>query len=237
MNASMDFEIFYNWNNSLRTNDKIQYRAIKEKIKPMLKKAYKESEIEELLLAEGYKFNLIKEALKTPNESLDITIDESIDSANGVPKKYADISYKLEKTLSKVGPSKFVKLITQGENPLIKISAKEINVFQKLANLAFENPQYIDTLHSYMKPSIVSELGEIICKARSIVKDCKVAKTQTGYSISHGNKVIEASIKPVNSTSEKFVNSNYQMFGFPDEYVIIAFEEESPISKLKKDLG
>jgi hypothetical protein len=36
---STDFEIFYNWNNSLRTNDKIQYKAIQAAAKELLNKS------------------------------------------------------------------------------------------------------------------------------------------------------------------------------------------------------
>lgn len=233
-----DFEIFYNWNNSLRTNDKIQFRSMQDRIKTMKKQAYNESEMEEILLSEGYKHNLIKEALSASfKKTAKRTEEQSMDVANGVPKKYSDIAHKFEKTLMEVGPTKFVNLTTQGESPLIKISSKEVEAFQSIANLAYENPIYLDTLHSYIKPSVVSELAENICKARTIASKCSLKKTQTGYEITHGGKTIEASASPVKSSSSKFVNSNYQSFGFPDEYVIIAFEQESPISKLKKDLG
>ena len=44
-----DFEIFYNWNNSNNTNDKIQFRTIQSRMRPMLERnAYSNSEIEEI---------------------------------------------------------------------------------------------------------------------------------------------------------------------------------------------
>ena len=232
----MDFEVFHNWNNSLRTNDKIQFRSMQDKIKNM-KQAYNESEIEEILLSEGYKHNLIKEAIDFSfSKKTNSSTDQLIDKANGVPKKYADISHNFEKVLFEQGPLKFVKLTTQGNSPIIKISNKESEALLTIAELVYENPIYIDTFHSYIKPSIVSELAENVCKARAILNKCKVSKTNNGYQIKHGDKLVEASTKPINSTSKKFVESNYKIFGFPDEYVIIAHEEESPISKLKKDL-
>lgn len=239
MNAK-DFEIFYNWNNSLNTNDKIQYRVIQERIQPMLaKKAYKESEIEEILIAEGYKENLVKEAMKAsaaPGKKPENT-EQAVEAAHGVPKRYADMAHRFEKALVAHGPSKFVKMLTQGENPLVKMSQKEVDTLQRIADQAFENPLYLESLHSYIQPSIVSELADNVCKARKIQSKCKIAKTHSGYRITHGEKVVEASIKPVKSTSEKFAQSNYEAFGFPDEYVILAYEEESPYAQIKRDLN
>jgi hypothetical protein len=236
---STDFEIFYNWNNAIRTNDKIQFRVIQSKIKPLLeKKAYSPSEIEEILIAEGYKENLIKEALASENPSTQRDVDTTVDIASGVPKKYSDISNKFEKILQAEGPSKFVKLMTQGENPLVKISKKELDTFQKIADTAYENPVHLATLHAFIKPSIVSELAENVCRARKIKNKCSFAKINDGtYKITHSGKTVEASFKPLKSTSTKYANSNYGVFGFPDEYIILAYEEDSPYSKIKKDLS
>ena len=234
---SPDFEIFYNWNNSLQTNEKIQYRTILSKIKPLREvKAYNDSEIEEILTAEGFKNNLIKAALKDGTGENDI--EQKVETANGIPKKYSDISHRFEKVLVAQGPTKFVKLMTQGDSPLMKLSKKEKDTFQKIADVAYENPLYMQTLHAYMSPSIVSELAETVCKARKIRNKVSVAKTGNGkYKITHAGKIIEASLNPLTSTSESFSNSNYGTFGFPDEYIILAHEEESPYSKINKDLG
>lgn len=232
---SQDFEIFYNWNNSLKTNDKIQFRAIQAKIRPYLEKnAYSMTEIEEILVAEGYKPNLVKEALNFDNNKNDV--EQRVSDANGVPKKYADLAHRFEKVLKEVGPTKFVKLITSGVNPLLKISSKEKYTFQKIADLAHENPIHLATLHTYLKPSIVSELAENVCRARKISDKCSFANTQKGLSISHNGKTIFASSEPVKSTSQKFIDSNYEAFGFPDEYVILAYEHNSPYSKINHSL-
>jgi hypothetical protein len=236
---STDFEIFYNWNNSLRTNDKIQYKAIQAAAKELLNKsAYSPSELEEILIAEGYKRNLIKQALVNDSSMSEDSVEQNVEVAAGVPKKYSDISHKFEKTLQSMGATKFVKLMTKGENPLMKVSKNELETFQKLADLAYENPMYYDTLHSYMRPSITAELAENVCKARSIRDKCSISQLENGsYKISHSGKIIEASVKPVSSTSEKFTKSNYGAFGFPDEYVILAYEESSPYAKIRKDLS
>ena len=115
---SQDFEIFYNWNNSLKTNDKIQFRKIQSEVKT-LRKAYSSTEIEEILVAEGYKPNLVKEALNF--DSQDETIEQKVVEVSTVPKKYADVSSKFEKVLMEIGPTKFVKMLTSGSSPLMKI--------------------------------------------------------------------------------------------------------------------
>ena len=236
-----DFEIFYNWNNSNNTNDKIQFRTIQSRMRPMLERnAYSNSEIEEILISEGYKENLVKEAIKVAHaaDMPESQVEENVSAANGVPKKYADIAYKFEKVLQAKGASTFVKLMTQGENPLMKVSKKELDTFQKIADVAYENPVHLVTLHAFMRPSIVSELSENVCRARKIRNKCSFsAVTDGSYRISHAGKVIEASIKPVSSSSTKFATSNYGVFGFPDEYVILAYEEASPYSQIKKDLA
>jgi hypothetical protein len=237
---SHDYEIFYNWNNSLQTNDKIQFRTILAKIKPLKEaKGYSNSEVEEILITEGFKQNLIKEALKQDNhDDSEESVEQKVEAANGIPKKYSDISHRFEKVLLAQGPNKFVKLMTQGENPIMKLSKKEKDTFQKIADVAYENPLYLQTLHAYMSPSVVSELAENVCKARKIRNKVSVAKVASGkYRITHAGKIIEASLKPLSSTSEKYSNSNYETFGFPDEYIILAHEEESPYSKINKDLG
>jgi hypothetical protein len=233
-----DSEIFYNWTNSNNTNDKLQFRTIQSRIAPLLERnAFTHSEIEEILVAEGYKQNLIKEALKMAEDE-DEEIVEDVEAEEKLPKKYSDLSHKFERTLEAKGPTKFVKIMTQGENPLMKLSKKELETFQKIADTAYTNSVHYATLHAFMKPSIISELAENVCRARKIRQNCKVAKVDDGvYKIEHNGKTVKASYKPVISTSTKFASSNYGEFGFPDEYVILAYEEASPYSQIKKDLG
>jgi len=144
-------------------------------------------------------------------------VEVIVEAANGVPKKYADIANKFEKVLFAKGPSSFVKLMTQGNNPLLKISKKEMETFQKIADTAYDNPVHLATLHTFIKPSITAELADNICKARKIRAKCSLKKIADGtYKITHGGKLIEASIKPVKSTSENYTTSHYDVFGFPD---------------------
>jgi len=234
-----DSEIFYNWTNSNNTNDKLQFRTIQSRIAPLLERnAYNHSEIEEILVSEGYKQNLIKEALKMASKDEEIEETEEVEAEETLPKKYSDLSYKFERVLEAKGPTKFVKIMTQGENPLMKLSKKELDTFQKIADTAYTNSVHYATLHAFMKPSIISELAENVCRARKIRKNCRVAKVDDGvYQIEHNGKTVKASYKPVISTSNKFASSNYAEFGFPDEYVILAYEEASPYSQIKKDLG
>ena len=230
---STDYEIFYNWNNSLKTNDKIQFRTIQAKIKDL--PGYSNDEIEEILLANGYKQNLIKEAL---NYSSEKPIEQVVEESNGVPKNYSDVSHKFEKVLAEVGPSQFVKLVTSGSSPIIKISSKEKETFQHITDLAYDNPVHMATLHAYMKPSVVAEMAENVCKARKMKSKCSFAKSENGsLRISYAGKIVEASSKPVMSTSEKFASSNYGKFNFPDEFVILAHEESSPYADIKKDIN
>jgi hypothetical protein len=232
---SADFEIFYNWNNSLKTNDKIQFRTIQAKIKPMLEKeGFSKSEVEEILLADGFKANLIKEALNFNENS---TTEEKVIKVAGIPKSYSDLSSSIERVLKTNGPSKFVALITSGTNPLVKISSKEKDTLQKIADTAYDNPVHLATLHAFLKPSIVSELAENVCRARKIASKCSITNSNNMSKISYNGKIVEASTLPIYSNSEKFVSSNYDKFGFPDEYVILAYENNSPYAKISKDLG
>ncbi len=236
MNSS-DFEIFYNWNNNNRSNDQLQLRTIQSRMRPLLeKKAYSFSEIEEILVAEGYKETLIKEALRLKGDSKpkEAKLPEE---HKGVPTKYADIAHKFEKTLQASGPDRLVKLLTEGQSPLLKLSKKEILTFRKIADLAYDDPAHLATLHSFLRPSVVSELSENICRARKMKQKSVIAKINDDtYEISYNGKKVQASVKPVKSTSEKFANSNYGHFDFPDEYVILAHEESSPYSQIIKDL-
>lgn len=236
MNSS-DFEIFYNWNNNNRTNDQLQLRTIQSRMRPLLeKKAFSIGEIEEILIAEGYKESLIKEALRVKESPAQKTSQQQSEN-KGVPTKYADIAPKFEKILQANGPSTLVKLLTEGPSPLLKISQKEALTFRRVAELAFDDPAHLATLHSFLRPSVVSELSENICRARKMKDKCVVAQVSDGtYEIQHNGKKVQASVKPVKSTSEKFAKSNYEYFDFPDEYVILAYEESSPYSKIIKDL-
>lgn len=231
-----DNEIFSNWTNSSNSSDQLQFRQIQARMVPILKKnAYNISEIEEILISEGFKENLVKEALRIPETK---TEKEVKTSSTVIPKSYADLSGKFEQVLANHGPRKFVQLMTQGENPLMKVSNKQLDAFQRFADTAYNNPTEMPGLHAFMKPSIISELAENVCRARKIRQNCRVAEKSNGeYEIQHGSKKIVASFKPMKSSSEKFASSNYQHFQFPDEYIILAYEEASPYSQIKKDLG
>jgi hypothetical protein len=238
---SQDFEIFHDWGNTLKTNDKIQFRTIHAKAQDYLKtSSFAPSEIEEILIADGYKETLVKEALSvlTQPEMSESQIEAKVEAANGIPKKYADLAPRFEKVLTNKGANYFVKAMTSGESPLLKLSKKELETFQRIADLAYENPVHYATLHTYMKPSVTSELAENVCKARKIKNKCKIASDDSGfYKISHNDKIIKVSYKPIVSTSSKYQKSNYELFGFPDEYVILAYEANSPYAKLNKELA
>lgn len=237
---SLDFEIFQNWNNSLQTNDKMQFRTIQAKVKTYLDEhTFSSEEIEEILLAEGFKHNLIKEALSLDNKSEPtVTKEATAPEFTGMPKKYADLAPRFEKILISKGPDYFVKTLIGGTSPLMKLSHKEVEAFQRIADLAYSNPVYLNTLHSYMQPSISSELAENVCKARSMRTKCSVSENENGsFRISHKGKIIEASVKPMKSSSEKFVNSNYSVFNFPDEYIVLAYESSSPYAKIQNELS
>lgn len=234
---SNDYEIFYNWTNSSKFNDHIQLRTITAKVQPLLKKAYSIPQIEEILVADGYKHNLIKEALSlVDNSSKPRPVEAKTEST--FPKSYSDLSQKFETVLASHGPTKFVNLLTDGENPLLKISRKDKDTLQRIADSAYENSIHLAALHAFIKPSIISELAENVCRARKIKENCKLAQTSKDeYKIVHNGKTITASVSPVKSSSSKFASSNYEIFGFPDEYVILAHEESSPYASLKRDLA
>lgn len=241
MNNS-DYEMFCNWNSSLASNENIQTRTILAEARKMIVKSFTIPEIEEVLLASGYRQNLIKTALDSMNES-DGLMTENIEAESeneesfGVPKKYSDMAPRFEKILKTSGAKKFVDLMTSGTNPLIKISKKEKETFHRIASLAIENPVHLNTLHSYIRPSITSELAENVCKARKIRSKCNVEGENSSYKIVHNGNTIKVSTSPVSSTHTKFAESNYGVFGFPDEYVIMAYEEDAPYARLTKDLN
>jgi hypothetical protein len=237
----LDFEVFSNYNTSYRTNDKIQFRIITSKAKAMAdKKVYSSAEIEELLISDGHKESLVKEAigfvLGSKTESA--TSTPKVAKTSKMPQRYSDIAQNFEEVLMSKGPNFFVKSLTEGESPLVKISKKETETFRRIADLAYENPVHFSTLHAYIKPSIASELAENVCRARKIKSNCGFKKINSNsYQISHKGKTVVASSTPVNSTSEKFSKSSYGIFGFPDEYVILAHEESDPMCQIKKDLN
>lgn len=231
---SKDVEIFHNWTNNNKTNEQIQLRTIKARILPMLKRGvYASSDIEEILVSEGYRLDLIKKAM---------AIDEPTKTAQkvekGFPKSYKDLAPNIEKVLNERGPTAFVKMLTSGTNPLMKLSKKDRDTFQKIADTAYDNPIHVNTLHAFMEPSIISELAENICTARKIKSNCKVAqKNSEVFEITHKGVTISASPVQMKSTSEKFAQSNYEAFGFPDEYIALAYEEFSPYSRIKNEIG
>lgn len=232
---SKDFEIFQNWTNNNKTNEQIQLRTIKARILPMLQKGvYASNEIEEILVSEGYRLDLIKKAM---------TIDEPIKTASstpqkGFPKSYKDLAPQIEKVLREKGPNQFVKMLTSGNDPLMKLSTKDRGTFQKIADTAYDHPIHMNTLHAFMEPSIVSELAENVCRARKIKPNCKIAQTNSEvYEITHKDVTVIASPTQIKSTSQKFAQSNYEAFGFPDEYIVLAYDESSPYSRIKKEIG
>jgi len=241
MNNS-DYEMFCNWNSSLASNENLQTRTILAEARKLIKKSFTILEVEEVLLASGYKPNLVKSALDSMNESdgleeASIVAEADEEESFGVPKKYSDMAPRFEKILKTSGAKKFVDLMTSGQSPLIKISKKEKETFQRIASLAIENPVHLNTLHSYIRPSVTSELAENVCKARKIRSKCNVEGENNSYKIRHNGATIKVSTSPVSSTNTKFANSNYGVFGFPDEYVILAYEEDAPYARLTKDLN
>lgn len=201
-----------------------------------LKSSYGPEEISEILLAEGVSERIASLSLEKVFTKVAEKKKEEY-YFKGVPKSYKDIALRFEKVLLSHGPRKFVKMTTEGQDPIIKLSKSEKETFLKLSEAAYNDHVRLASLHAFIQPSIIGELNNKVCVARKLAKTASVQKiNEDTYEITVKGKKIEANINDIDSTNPVFSESNYKEFGFPDEYVIMAYEKSLPYESIIKNL-
>jgi hypothetical protein len=226
-------DLIYNWRNELKGHSsgmKVVANAHAIKLK---NQGFNKNEVVELLAAENFDLDLVnKVASVVFNEETDLKTAMEV---TVVPTKYSDCAPIIEKTLEKLSAKEFVNKLTQGNHPIVRVDEKAFESWKRLAELAKKNYNARFSLHSELKPWIEEALlNNILVAETSDVQMKTASKNKYVVTMKHGSA--EVDLVNGTSTSIKFQEGNYGLFGLADEFMVKAADSVSPYERLKRAL-
>lgn len=226
-------DLIYNWRNELKGHSsgmKVVANAHAIKLK---NQGFNKNEVVELLAAENFDLDLVnKVASVVFNEETNLKTAMEV---TVVPTKYSDCAPIIEKTLEKLSAKEFVNKLTQGNHPVVRVDEKAFESWKRLAELAKKNYNARLSLHSELKPWIEEALlNNILVAETSDVQMKTSSKNKYVVSMRHGSA--EVDLVNGTSTSAKFLEGNYELFGLADEFMVKAADSVSPYERLKRAL-
>lgn len=226
-------DLIYNWRNELKGHSsgmKVVASAHAVKLK---NQGFNKDEVVELLAAENFDLNLVKKIASTVFDE-ETNVKTAMEVAV-VPTKYADCAPIIEKTLEKLSAKEFVNKLTKGNHPIVRADEKSFESWKRLAELAKKNYNARLSLHAELKPWIEEVLLNNVLVAQTSEGQMKTAsKNKYVVSMRHGSA--EVDLTNGTSTSVKFQEGNYELFGLADEFMVKAADSVSPYERLKRAL-
>jgi len=226
-------DIIYNWRNELKGHSSGMKVVANSQALKFKNQGFNKDEVIELLSAENFDLEL---ATRVASNLFDSNSDEK--AAVEVPvvaTKYSDCAPVIERTLQKLSAKEFINKLTQGKHSVVKVDNKSYESWKRLAELAKKNFNARQALHAELKPWIEEVLLNSVMIAEKNDNNVKTAsKNKVVVSLRHG--VAEVDLANGTSTSEKFTQGNYELFGLADEFMVKAADSLSPYERLKRAL-
>ena len=226
-------DLIYNWRNELKGHSsgmKVVASAHAVKLK---NQGFNKDEVVELLAAENFDLNLVKKVASVVFDE-ESNVKTAMEVAV-VPTKYADCAPIIEKTLEKLSAKEFVNKLTQGNHPIVRADDKAFESWKRLAELAKKNYNARLSLHAELKPWVEEALlNNVLVAETSDVQMKTASKNKYVVSMRHGSA--EVDLANGTSTSAKFQEGNYELFGLADEFMVKAADSVSPYERLKRAL-
>lgn len=229
------YDTISNWQNSLTNTYTTRFIEACGDCHNYMSKGFTRDEASEILISKGYGSTGIEEVLdeiygpkisKASTKKIDLYV---------VPTKYNDIMSMVEYRLAKSGPDKFIKYLTEPENPIIGTTEKHKKSLLKLANNAYENVSLAKHLHNELEPYLEEAmLNSVLIAEQQNASIQKIDKNK--YFVEFPGRFASVDLDKGNSTSNKFTKSNYGKFGLADEFLIKAHDTVSPFIRLRKIL-
>ena len=155
-----------------------------------------------------------------------------------VPTKYADCAPTIERSLERLSAREFAKRLCSGPYAVVKIDNKQFDSWVRLAELAKTSSNARTALHTELKPWVEEALLNSVLVAQKEKGNIVTAdKNKQVYKVAMRRGEATVDLTSGTSTSEKFTEGNYALFGLADEYMVSAADSVSPYERLKRALS
>ena len=227
-------DMIYNWRNELRSHNDGVYVVASSQATKYKSQGFDKSEIIELLAADNFDIDV---ANRVASNLFNETIVEEIKPVEVavVPTKYSDCIPVIERTLSKYSARDFVKKLCVGPYSIVKTDEKGLEHWQRIAEIAKNTNQGVSNLHAALKPWVEEALLNSVLLAENDKPEIKTA-SKNKYVVAMKKGVAEVDLENAHSSSAKFTEGNYSLFGLADEFIVSAANAVSPYSRLKRAL-
>ena len=227
-------DMIYNWRNELRSHNDGVYVVASSQATKYKNQGFDKSEIVELLAADNFDIDVAK---RVASNLFNETVVEEVKSVEVavVPTKYSDCIPVIEKTLSKFSAREFVKKLCTGPHAIVKTDDKGLAHWQRIAEIAKDTNQGKVNLHAALKPWVEEALLNSVLIAENDKAQIKTS-SKNKYVVSMKKGTAEVDLDNASSSSSKFTEGNYSLFGLADEYMVSAANAVSPYSRLKRAL-
>ena len=226
--------MIYNWRNELRSHNDGAYVVASSQATKYKNQGFDKSEIVELLAADNFDIDV---ANRVASNLFNETVIEEVKPVEVavVPTKYSDCIPVIERTLSKFSAREFVKKLCTGPHSIVKTDERGLEHWQRIAEIAQSSNQGRANLHAALKPWVEEALLNSVLIAENDRPEIKTA-SKNKYVVSMKKGTAEVDLDTASSTSTKFVEGNYGLFGLADEFLVTAANAVSPYSRLKRAL-
>lgn len=226
-------DIIYNWRNELKGHSSGMKVVANSQALKFKNQGFNKDEVVELLAAENFDLDLANRvASNLFDENNQKKAQEEVPV---VATKYSECAPVIERTLQKLSAKEFVNKLTQGDHAIVKVDNKTYDSWKRMADLAKRSFNARLSLHNELRPWVEEVLLNSVMIAEKNESSIKVAsKNKYVVSLKHGTA--EVDLEKGTSSSQRFVEGNYEMFGLADEFLVKAADSASPYERLRKAL-
>jgi len=234
-----------NWGNSLRnTEDGSRYVAAQTAAE-YKRRGFSASEATDLMVADDFDpattatavQGLYAEAMAAAEEEREISAQAMV-----VPTSYDDVSNVVEAALASLSSRDFVDRLTSGNNPVLRVNAKSLSSWYRLAQFAKDDPHALEVLHSDLKPWFEDAMLSSVLAAEQSMRQKRVSLSQAKGS-NHRFCVSSASgegtlvcLATSTCSCDRFQQGNYEDFGLACEHIVAVADSVSPHQRLARSL-
>lgn len=237
MVSKTEFDMIYNWRNELRANVQGEQYVAAQAAADYHKRGFSQNEALEMLAADNHDLRIAESAVKMVYEPRTASTKPTR-TAMVVPTGYNDVVPVIEDTLSRLSAREFVNRLTKSEQPIVRVSQKQIESLVRLAERAKTTEAGLVELHAELKPWVEETmLKSVLLAEKEKGRIDRIAKSNKQFKVTMRKEAATVDLESGTSTGTRFEKGNFADFGLADEFMVQAADHVSPYERLKRALG
>lgn len=222
MNLQND-EMIYNWSNSLRQNDDGARFIAAQTAASLRERGFSAPEALDVMVADEFNQDIAKSAVAATYFEPAAEVPAAKRTAKVVPTSYGDILPFVENALKLMPTREFVDKLSAGSAPILRVSQRSLQSWNRLAGLAKDNDSALSQLHRDLRPWMEEAMLNSVLIAES--DSTRTASKKSVTDLGKGT-----------CDCARFIGGNFATFGLACEHIVVAADHASPHQRLIRAL-